>query len=262
MSRELPIQTTLLNNLTELHLPAMRACFEESARRAEKETLSYEQYLLELTGRECEARDRNRIARLLKDSSLPHEKTMANFDQKRLPLKVGRQLKVLLDGGFLDRQENLLLFGNPGAGKSHLLCALALELVTQGRRMKYTSCAMLVQDLLAAKRDLRLSKEIKKLAKYDGLIIDEMGYVQQSREEMEVLFTLLAERYERGSVMLTSNLPFSKWEEIFKDPMTTAAAIDRLVHHSIILELNIPSYRMEQAQKDRASTSDHATALV
>ncbi len=262
MSRELPIQTTLLNNLTELHLPAMRACFEESARRAEKETLSYEQYLLELTGRECESRDRNRIARLLKDSSLPHEKTMANFDQKRLPLKVGRQLKVLLDGGFLDRQENLLLFGNPGAGKSHLLCALALELVTQGRRMKYTSCAMLVQDLLAAKRDLRLSKEIKKLARYDGLIIDEMGYVQQSREEMEVLFTLLAERYERGSVMLTSNLPFSKWEEIFKDPMTTAAAIDRLVHHSIILELNIPSYRMEQAQKDRASTSDAATAMV
>jgi DNA replication protein DnaC len=240
----------------------MRACFEESARRAEKETLSYEQYLLELTGRECESRDRNRIARLLKDSSLPHEKTMANFDQKRLPLKVGRQLKVLLDGGFLDRQENLLLFGNPGAGKSHLLCALALELVTQGRRMKYTSCAMLVQDLLAAKRDLRLSKEIKKLARYDGLIIDEMGYVQQSREEMEVLFTLLAERYERGSVMLTSNLPFSKWEEIFKDPMTTAAAIDRLVHHSIILELNIPSYRMEQAQKDRASTSDAATAMV
>jgi DNA replication protein DnaC len=262
MSRELPIQTKLLKNLTELHLPAMRACFEESARRAEKETLSYEQYLLEVTERECEARDRNRIARLLKESSLPHEKTMANFDLKRLPVKVSRQLKVLLDGGFLDRKENLLLFGNPGAGKSHLLCALAQELVTQGRRMKYTSCAMLVQDLLAAKRDLRLSKEIKKLARYDGLIIDEMGYVQQSREEMEVLFTLLAERYERGSVMLTSNLPFSKWEEIFKDPMTTAAAIDRLVHHSIILELNIPSYRMEQAQKERVSTTDAGTAAA
>ena len=252
MSRDLPVRTELLKNLTDLHLPAMRACFEESARRAEKETLSYEQYLLELTERECEARDRNRIARLLKESSLPQEKTMANFDQKRLPVKVSRQLKVLLDGGFLDRMENLLLFGNPGAGKSHLLCALAHELVTQGRRMKYTSCAMLVQELLAAKRDLRLSKEIKKLARYDGLIIDEMGYVQQSREEMEVLFTLLAERYERGSVMLTSNLPFSKWEEIFKDPMTTAAAIDRLVHHSIILELNIPSYRMEQAKKKKA----------
>lgn len=256
MSRETPIRSGLLQNLTQLHLPAMRACFEEAARRAEKETLSYEQYLLELTERECEARDRNRVAKLLKESALPVEKTMANFDQKRLPVKVGRQLKVLLDGSFLDRKENLLLFGNPGAGKSHLLCSLAHELIAQGRRMKYTSCAMLVQDLLAAKRDLRLSKEIKKLARYDGLIIDEMGYVQQSREEMEVLFTLLAERYERGSVMLTSNLPFSKWEEIFKDPMTTAAAIDRLVHHSIILELNIPSYRMEQAQRERETATD------
>jgi hypothetical protein len=129
---------------------------------------------------------------------------------------------------------------SPGADKSHLLSALGHEMVNRGRRMKYTSCAMLVQDLLAAKRELCLSREIKKLAKYDGLIIDEMGHVQQSREEMEVLFMLLAERYEHGSVLLTSNLPFSKWEAIFKDPMTTAAAIDRLVHHSIILELNIP----------------------
>src|SRR5664279_3322008 len=215
---------------------------------AEKETLSYEQYLLQWTERECEARRRNRIAALLRESGLPREKTMANFDLKRLPVKAGRQLKALVDGSFLDRQENLLLFGNPGAGKSHLLCALAHELIAQGRRMKYTSCAMLVQDLLVAKRDLRLSKEIKKLARHDGLIIDEMGYVQQSREEMEVLFTLLSERYERGSVLLTSNLPFSKWEGIFKDPMTTAAAIDRLVHHSVIVELNIPSYRMEEAK--------------
>lgn len=256
MSAGAPVRAALLENLTELHLPAMRGCFEETARRAEQETLSYEQYLLELTGRECETREQNRIARLLRESGLPLEKTLANFNMKRLPTKVSRQLKVLLDGSFLDRKENLLLFGNPGAGKSHLLCALAHELIMQGRRMKYTSCTMLVQELLAAKRDLRLSKEIKKLAKHDGLIIDEMGYVQQSREEMEVLFTLLAERYERGSVLLTSNLPFSKWEGIFKDPMTTAAAIDRLVHHSIILELNIPSYRMEQAQKDRNSTTD------
>jgi len=192
----------------------------------------------------------NRIDALLRESGLPREKTMPNFDLKRLPVKAGRQLKALVDGSFLDRKENLLLFGNPGAGKSHLLCALAHELIAQGRRMKYTSCAMLVQDLLVAKRDLRLSKEIKKLARHDGLIIDEMGYVQQSREEMEVLFTLLSERYERGSVLLTSNLAFSKWEGIFKDPMTTAAAIDRLVHHSVIVELNIPSYRMEAAKKN------------
>jgi DNA replication protein DnaC len=180
----------------------------------------------------------------------PLEKSLANFDLKRLPMKVARQVRTLLEGSFLDRKENVLVFGNPGSGKSHLLCALAQELlVGGGRQMRFVSCALLVQELLIAKRELRLSREIKRLARYDGLILDDLGYVQQSREEMEVLFTLLAERYERGSVLMTSNLPFSKWEQIFKDPMTTAAAIDRLVHHAVILELNIPSYRVEQAQK-------------
>ena len=112
-------------------------------------------------------------------------------------------------------------------------------------------CALLVQELLVAKRDLKLSRVLKRLSKYEVLLIDDIGYVQQSREEMEVLFTLLADRYERGTVMLTSNLPFSKWEAIFKDPMTTAAAIDRLVHHSVILELNIPSYRLEEAKRTK-----------
>ena len=118
-----------------------------------------------------------------------------------------------------------------------------------GRRVLFTKCSLLVQELLIAKRDLKLSRVLKRLAGYEVLIMDDLGYVQQSREEMEVLFTLLAERYERGSVLLTSNLPFSGWEAIFKDPMTTAAAIDRLVHHSVIVELNLPSYRAEQAKK-------------
>ncbi len=116
--------------------------------------------------------------------------------------------------------------------------------------MLFTTCEMLVQELLIAKRDLKLSRLIKRYSRYEGMIIDDLGYIRQSREEMEVVFTLLAERYERGSVLLTSNLPFSKWDGIFKDPMTTAAAIDRLVHHSIIVELNIPSYRLEQAKKN------------
>ncbi|RLB75171.1 MAG: AAA family ATPase, partial [Deltaproteobacteria bacterium] len=110
-------------------------------------------------------------------------------------------------------------------------------------------CRLLVELLLREKRELRLEKRLKSLKKYDALILDDIGYVQQNREEMEVLFTLLAQRYERGSVMITSNLPFSQWDRIFKDQMTTAAAIDRVVHHSVILELNIPSYRMETAQK-------------
>jgi len=137
-----------------------------------------------------------------------------------------------------------------GSGKTHGLCALGQELIRRaGRKVLLCKCSLLVQELLVAKRDLKLTKVLKKLNGFDALIIDDIGYVQQSREEMEVLFTLLAERYERGSVLLTSNLPFSKWEQIFKDPMTTAAAIDRLVHHSVILELNIPSYRLEQAKK-------------
>ena len=119
--------------------------------------------------------------------------------------------------------------------------------------MFFSSTHLLVQDLLLAKRELKLPRTIKRLSGYQVLILDDLGYVQQSREEMEVLFTLLAERYERGSVMITSNLPFSKWESIFKDAMTTAAAIDRLVHHSVILELNLPSYRVEQAKKSKAA---------
>jgi len=238
--------------LKELHLPTVRRCFEEKARQAERETLGYEQYLLELVERECQERREHRIARLLRGSRLPLEKTMENFDMKRLPVKAARQVKALLDGTFLDRRENVLAFGNPGSGKTHVLSALGQELIRGGRRVAFSSCVKLVQDLLRAKKDLRLSRAIKNLAYYEALVIDDIGYVQQTREEMEVLFTLLAERYERGSVLITSNLPFSKWEAIFKDPMTTASAIDRLVHHSVILELNIPSYRMEHAKQRKA----------
>ncbi|HEX6881714.1 MAG TPA: IS21-like element helper ATPase IstB [Terriglobales bacterium] len=242
----------LTEHLRELHLPAIRRCFEEKARQAERETLSYEQYLLELAERECQERRENRIARLLQDSKLPLEKTLDNFDLKRLPQRAARQIKALLDGTFLDRKENVLAFGNPGSGKTHLLSAIGQELIRAGRKVAFTTCVRLVQDLLLAKKELRLSRALRKLTYYEALVIDDLGYVQQSREEMEVLFTVLAERYERGSVLISSNLPFSKWEAIFKDSMTTAAAIDRLVHHSVILELNVPSYRMEQAKKNKA----------
>jgi DNA replication protein DnaC len=245
------VKAELTSHLRELHLPTVRRCFEEKARQAERETLSYEQYLLELAGLEIQERRENRITRLLQESRLPLEKTLDSFDLKRLPPKVARQVKALLDGTFVDRRENVLAFGNPGSGKTHLLSAIGQELIQRGRRVAFTTCVRLVQDLLLAKKELRLSKAIRKLGQCEALVIDDLGYVQQSREEMEVLFTLLAERYERGSVLISSNLPFSKWEAIFKDPMTTAAAIDRLVHHSVIIELNIASYRMEQAKKNQ-----------
>jgi DNA replication protein DnaC len=199
--------------------------------------------------RELEDRHTRRKERLLKESHLPLEKTLSSFDRTRLPQKVNTQYGVLLEGDFVARRENVLAFGNPGSGKTHLLCALSYELICRGYRVMFTTGTVLVQELLRAKQELRLVRSLKRLVKYDVILLDDLGYVQHSREEMEVLFTFLAERYERGTVMLTSNLPFSKWETIFKDPMTTAAAIDRLVHHSIIIELNLPSYRLEHSRR-------------
>jgi DNA replication protein DnaC len=253
------VTAELTQNLKQLHLPTVRQCYEEVARQAERESLSYERYLHELIQRECEERQENRIGKMLRESQLPLDKTLDAFDTKRLPAKAARQMRSLLDGGFLDRNENVLVFGNPGSGKTHMLQAISQELVRGGRRMLFTTCEMLVQDLLIAKRDLKLSRLIKRYSRYEGMVIDDLGYIRQTREEMEVVFTILAERYERGSVLLTSNLPFSKWEGIFKDPMTTAAAIDRLVHHSVILELNVPSYRAEAAKKAKQSQGEKPT---
>jgi DNA replication protein DnaC len=243
------MRSELTRHLRELHLPTFREHFEEAARLAVKESLTYEQYLLELSVKECEERRCRRIERYLRESGLPSEKKLDVFDLKRLPGKVVHQVKHLLEGFFLDKTENVLAFGNPGVGKTHLLCAIAHELIQKERRIYFTKCAFLVQRLLAAKKDLKLAQELKKMNKFEAVLIDDIGYVQHNQQEMEILFTFLAERYEQGSVMITSNLTFSKWERIFKDPMTTAAAIDRVVHHSVILELNIPSYRMEQANK-------------
>jgi len=245
------VKATLTNQLRELRLPSFRDHYEPLARQAEQETHSYEQYLLELTNRECETRRANRVETALRQSQLPLEKTLDSFDMKRLPSKVSRHVRSLTDGAFVDRCENVLAFGKPGSGKTHLLAGLSQELVRRGKRVLFRPCCLLVQELLIAKRDLKLSRVLKRFGRFDAILIDDIGYVQQSREEMEVLFTLLAERYERGSVLLTSNLPFSKWDGIFKDPMTTAAAIDRLVHHSVILELNIDSYRLAKAESEK-----------
>jgi DNA replication protein DnaC len=239
----------LIELLKELHLPMFREYHQEFAQKAIADELGYEEYLYELALRECEVRRANKIARLVKMSKLPLEKTLQMFELTRLPLNIRRQVKVLAEGSFADRRENILAFGKPGSGKTHLLCGICHELARQGRNVYFGTCDLMVQELLRAKQELILDKLLKKFSRYDVLMIDDFGYVKQNREEMEVLFTLLAHRYERGSVLITSNLPFSKWEMIFKDPMTTAAAIDRLVHHSVILELNVPSYRAEQAMK-------------
>jgi len=242
----------LAEQLKGLRLPTFRENHLTMADQAARNGWTHTRFLTELVEKECQARTQSRVVRLMRNAHLLAGKTWDQFDWSRLPLHVTQQFETLRSGDFLDRQDNLLVFGKPGSGKTMLLSALGDQLVKQGRSVCFSTCQMLVQELLRAKRDLRLERLIKKLHKFEALIIDDLGYVQQSREEMEVLFTLLSERYERGSLLVSSNLPFSKWEQIFKDPMTTAAAIDRMIHHSVIIELNLPSYRLEEAKKKKA----------
>jgi len=238
--------------LRSLCLGEMARVLEATTTQAGRDGWSHEQYLRTLCDVELGRRAERRRERLLKESRLPAGKTLATLDQERLPLRVRRQIAALLEGRFVEQADNVLAFGLPGRGKTHLCCALVHELiVAKGYRALFCPAVHLVQQLLVAKRDLRLEAILRKLDGYDIIVLDDIGYIQQSREEMEVLFAFLAERYERKSLMITSNLVFSAWDKIFKDPMTTAAAIDRLVHHSIILELDGESYRMQHAKTNK-----------
>jgi DNA replication protein DnaC len=241
---------TLEMMFREFCLPTMAARFAEMMQSAEAQNWGYRKLLLQLCEAEAADRRERKRERLLRASGLPSGKTLGNLEEGQLPAKVRRQLPTLLEGGFIARTENLLVFGLPGRGKSHFLCALGRELVLRHAYAVYfTPTFKLVQQLLTAKRELRLDKLLKKLDRFDAVILDDLGYVQQSREEMEVLFTFLAERYERRSVLLSSNLVFSKWDQIFKDPMTTMAAVDRLVHHAIILEFDGETQRVPRSKE-------------
>lgn len=240
--------------LRQLRLPSFVALHAEVAQKAEEQGWTLDRYLQHLAEVELADRGQRRIERLLKRSGLPPEKTLDTLELDRLPAKIRRQVPTLCDGAFLARAENVLCFGLPGRGKTHLVCAIGHELVARGHQVLFTPAFKLVQRLLAAKRDLCLEAELRKLDRFDAVIVDDIGYIQQDRDEMEVLFTFIGERYERRSLMLTSNLVFSQWDRIFKDTLTTAAAIDRIVHHCTILELTSKdSYRADEAKKRNAN---------
>jgi DNA replication protein DnaC len=196
----------------------------------------------------CDRTER-RVERLRKASRLPEGKTLASLDLKRLPRKLAGQLKELAGGAFVQEAANVLAFGLPGVGKTHAMAAVGHALIDAGIPVYFSATFRLVQELLVAKREYGLPRALRKLDLFEVLILDDIGYVQQNQEEMDVLFTLLSERYERRSTIITSNLVFSQWEQIFKNPLTTAAAIDRVVHHSTILEFNVSSFRSEEAKK-------------
>jgi len=204
--------------------------------------------LLEVLELEAGDRRQRRVDRLRRAAKLPAGKTWNTLDRTRLPVKLQQQLDELATGRFLGQAVNVLAFGLPGTGKTHAMAALGHRLIEQGHTVYFAPTYQLVQDLLAAKRDLDLPRMLRKLDHFEVLILDDLGYLKHRADEAEVLFTLIAERYERRSLIVTSNMVFSQWEEIFQSPMATAAAIDRIVHHSVIAEFDVTSYRTAQAQ--------------
>ncbi len=219
--------------------------------------------LLEVFEAEADERGQRRTERLLRGSRLPPGKTLETLDRTRLPRPVVAKLDELATGDFVERAHNVLCFGLPGRGKTHAAAALGHALVQRGHSVLFSPTFRLVQELLAAKRDLSLPRALQRLDAFDLLILDDIGYVQQSSDEVEVLFTLMAERYERRSLLITSNLVFGEWDRIFKNPMTTAAAIDRLVHHSVILEFSGRSKRADEAeQRVKAPVAEASTTTT
>ena len=240
--------------LKSFRLPTMAGLLDEAVRCAEAEQWGYGQFLGYLCESEYQDRQQRRIQRLLKASELPDDHTLDRAELELWPVAVRRMLPTLVDGQFVRRCENVVGFGLPGRGKTFFLDALGREMVLRHQyRVLRVRAVQLVERLLRAKNDLRLEQELRRLDRFDVVIIDELGYTEHRRDEMEVFFLFLSERYERRSVMISSNLVFSEWGRIFKDVMLGQAAVDRLVQHSIVLRFNNKSIRQQMAERRRAA---------
>lgn len=248
--------------LTELRLPTIKQFWEEFAERADKEGWPASRFLATLAELELAERERRRIQRHLVEARLPAGKTLDTFDFSAVPMVSKAHIMALAAGdGWLNQGKNLLFFGPPGGGKSHLSAALGHTLIDNGFRVLFTRTTDLVQRLQTARQDLALASAIDKLDKYDLLILDDLSYVEKSQAETSVLFELIAARYERRSLLITANQPFGQWDRIFPDKAMTIAAIDRLVHHATIFELNVESYRRRTAVGRDAASSATTTEV-
>ena len=262
MSRKTPCvdAARLMLMLTELRLPTMKAVWPRFAEQADQEGWPAAYTLATLAEHELAERARRRIERHLTAAQLPPGKTLENFDFDLVPMISKAQVMALTAGDrWLEEGANLILFGPPGGGKSHLAAALGLALVEHGYRVLYTRTTDLVQRLQVARRELTLEAAINKLHKYHLLILDDLSYLTKDQAETSVLFELIAARYEQRSMLVTANQPFGDWGKIFPDPAMTLAAVDRLVHHATIFELNVDSYRRRTAMEKKRGPGRPAT---
>ncbi len=245
--------------LTELRLPTIKRLAADLCTQSDREGWPGHRLVEALLEQEVAEREARRLDRHRAESALSPDKRLSSFDFAAVPSVSKAQVTALAEGTeWLDRGANVLLFGPPGVGKSHLVCGLGHALIDAGRRVLFTRCSDLVQRLQAARRDLRLPQELSKLDRFDLLILDDLSYVRRDQAETSVLFELISERYERKSLALTANTPFSQWGEVFVEPAMTLAAVDRLVHHSTILEMNVESYRRRAAKAGHAPPSRKA----
>jgi len=234
--------------LGELRLPTVKRLWATVAEQSNKENWPAERYLAAVMEHELAERETRRLDRHRIESQLLHGKLLSNFDFAAVPSVSKAHVAALVDGdGWIEQGANLLLFGPPGVGKSHLVCAIGNGLIDRGYRVHFTRTSDLVQRLQVARREMRLPAEIARLDRFDLLILDDLSYVRRDQAETSVLFELIAARYERKSLALTANQPFSGRDQVFPETEMTLAAVDRLVHHSTLFELNVESYRRRAA---------------
>jgi DNA replication protein DnaC len=246
----------LAQALGDLRLPAIKQAWPVLSQRSDKEGWPAARFLATLAEHEIAQRDRRRIERHLADARLLPGKTLDTFDFNATPvLSKAHVMALTADDSWIDQGANLILLGGPGGGKSHLASAIGMALIENGRRVLFARTSDLVQKLQVARRELALEAAITRLDRFHLLILDDLAYVSKDQAETSVLFELISARYERRSILITANQPFGEWNRIFPDPAMTLAAVDRLVHHASIFEINVDSYRRRAALERKQKTS-------